>query len=42
MRDHHAKEPLGQFAAQLLVEIEADCDVLAKLIERRAKASVTG
>lgn len=39
MRDHHAKEPLGQFAAQLLVEIEADCDVLAKLIERRGAVS---
>lgn len=34
MRDHHAREPLGQFATQLLVEIEADRDVLAELIER--------
>ena len=33
MRDHHAAEPLGQFAAQLLVEIEADRNVLAGLIE---------
>jgi hypothetical protein len=33
MRDHHAGEPLGQFAAQLLVEIEADRNVLAGLIE---------
>jgi hypothetical protein len=39
MRDHHAREPLGQFAAQLLVEIEAERDVLAKLIERRGAAS---
>jgi hypothetical protein len=27
MRDHHAEDPLGQFAAQLLREIEADRDV---------------
>jgi hypothetical protein len=34
MRDHHTGEPLGQFAAQLLSEIEADRDVLAALIQR--------
>ena len=38
MRDHHAGEPLGQFAAQLLVEIEADRNVLAGLIERTGTA----
>jgi hypothetical protein len=34
MRDRHAGEPLGQFAAGLLVEIEADRDVLRELAER--------
>lgn len=38
MRDHHAREPLGQFAAHLLVEIDADRDVLAGLIERMGAA----
>jgi hypothetical protein len=34
MRDHHVGKPLGEFAAELLVEIEADRDVLARLTER--------
>jgi hypothetical protein len=34
MRDQHGGEPLGQFAAGLLVEIEADRDVLRELAER--------
>jgi hypothetical protein len=34
MRDHRGGEPLGQFAAQLLVEIEADRDVLVDLTEK--------
>jgi hypothetical protein len=34
MRDSHAGEPLGRFAAELLVEIEADRDMLAALTER--------
>ena len=31
MREHHAGEPLGEFATHLLVEIESDRDVLASL-----------
>jgi hypothetical protein len=34
LRDQHAREPLGQFAAELLVEIEEDRAVLRELIER--------
>jgi hypothetical protein len=34
MRKEHAGEPLGEFAANLQVEIEADRDVLRTLIER--------
>jgi hypothetical protein len=34
MRDHFAKEPLGRFASQVLAEVEADRDVLARLTER--------
>jgi hypothetical protein len=34
MRDHHSGDPLGQFAAKLLAEIEADREVLAALTER--------
>jgi hypothetical protein len=34
MRDQHAGKPLGQFATGLLVEIEADRDVLRGLSER--------
>jgi len=34
IRDHNAGEPLGRFAAHLLVEIEADRDVLVELIQR--------
>jgi hypothetical protein len=34
MRDHDAGKPLGQFAAGLLIEIEADRNVLAELIQR--------
>jgi hypothetical protein len=34
MRDQHVGEPLGQFAAGLLVEIEADRDLLRELAER--------
>jgi hypothetical protein len=31
MRDHFANEPLGTFASQILAEVEADRDVLARL-----------
>jgi hypothetical protein len=34
LRDQHAREPLGQFAADLLVEIEEDRAVLRELVER--------
>jgi hypothetical protein len=34
MRNQHAGEPLGHFAPGLLVEIEADRDVLRELAER--------
>ena len=34
VRDQHAREPLGQFAAELLVEIEEDRAVLRQLGER--------
>ena len=34
LRDQHAGEALGQFAAELLVEIEADRVVLRELVER--------
>ena len=34
MRDQHAGKPLGQFAAQLLTEIEADRGVLEEIIQR--------
>lgn len=34
IRDEHAGEPLGDFAAQLLVEIRADQEVLQGLAER--------
>lgn len=34
IRDQHAGEPVGQFAAGMLVEVEADNGVLEKLAER--------
>lgn len=34
LRDQHAGEPLGQFAGDLLVEVEADRTVLRGLAER--------
>ena len=34
IRDQHAGEPLGQFAAGMLVEVEADNGVLQELAER--------
>ena len=34
MRDHFAGEPLGTFAAEVLAEVEADREVLARLTER--------
>lgn len=34
LRDQHAGEPLGQFAGDLLVEVEADRTVLRRLAER--------
>ena len=34
LRDQHAGQPLGQFAARLLVEVEADREVLQGLSER--------
>jgi hypothetical protein len=33
MRDHFATEPLGSFAAEVLVQVEADREVLARLTE---------
>ncbi len=33
MRDHFAGEPLGRLASQILAEVEADRDVLARLAE---------
>jgi len=34
MRDRFSAEPLGQFADQMLADVEADREVLAKLTER--------
>jgi hypothetical protein len=34
VRDQHAREPLGQFAAELLVEIEEDRAILRELVEK--------
>jgi hypothetical protein len=34
MRDHFSAEPLGQFADQMLTDVEADREVLARLTER--------
>jgi hypothetical protein len=34
IRDQHAGEPLSQFAAEMLVEVEADNEVLEKLAKR--------
>jgi hypothetical protein len=34
MRDHFGEVPLGKFAREVLAEVEADRDVLAKLTER--------
>lgn len=34
LRDQHAGEPLGRFAAKLLVEIEADRDLLQSLVDQ--------
>ncbi len=34
MRDHFAEEPLGTFAGEVLAEVEADREVLARLTER--------
>ena len=34
MRDHFAGEPLGTFADEVLAEVEADREVLARLTER--------
>jgi hypothetical protein len=39
MRHQHSDNPLGQFAADLLVDIEADRDVLQKLAERVGSGS---
>ncbi len=39
MRNQHVGEPLGQFAARLLIEIEADRDVLRELAERLGTGS---
>lgn len=33
MRDHFAGEPLGTFAAEVLAQVEADRDVLARIAE---------
>jgi hypothetical protein len=37
IRDQHAGEPMGQFAAGMLVEVEADNGVLQELAERIAQ-----
>jgi hypothetical protein len=34
MQDHFAREPLGKFAGEILAEVEADREVLARLTER--------
>jgi hypothetical protein len=34
MRNHFSEEPLGHFADQMLAEVEADREVLARLTER--------
>ena len=34
MRDHFSGEPLGQFADNMLMDVEADREVLARLTER--------
>ena len=34
VRDQHAREPLGQFVAELLVEIEEDRAILRELVEK--------
>jgi hypothetical protein len=34
VRDQHVREPLGQFAAELLVEIEEDRAILRELVEK--------
>jgi hypothetical protein len=39
MRDEHPREPLGQFASDLLIEIESDRDVLRRLAERLGSGS---
>ena len=39
MRDEHPREPLGRFARALLVEIEADRDVLRNLADRIGSGS---
>ena len=39
MRDHYEGKPLGQFAEELLVEIEADRDVLRRLTEHTGGAA---
>ena len=39
IRDHYAGKPLGQFASELLIDIEADRNVLARLTENTGGAS---
>jgi hypothetical protein len=39
IRDHYAGKPLGQFASELLSDIEADRNVLARLTENTGGAS---
>jgi hypothetical protein len=39
VRDHYAGKPLGQFAKELLIEIEADREMLARLTENIGGAS---
>jgi hypothetical protein len=41
LRDEHAHDPLGQFAAEMLVEIEADRALLQGLAERAGGGSST-
>jgi hypothetical protein len=40
LRDQHSGEPLGRFAADLLVEVEADRDVLQRILDRVGGSSL--
>jgi hypothetical protein len=40
LRDQHAGEPLGLFAGEMLVEVEADRDVLQRILDRVGGSNV--